>query len=183
MVGRDWRAGANAFRYTYVYFLNLFGISIDPDYRSGTNTLNPLKSLAVLIGADPAQPIAATTSMIAKKSLSGKKTSIPNCCICEFEASFCFGRVSIVMCSDDVAQATHWFDFQKMWPETAREMAIHFSSDPSILEGLTVTVADDKSKCGHKIRKFNRSGGGPWFGCNNCNGVHVFRYFLATRVI
>ena len=32
-------------------------------------------------------------------------------------------------------------------------------SDPNILEGLTVTVADDKSTCGHKIRKFNRSGG------------------------
>ena len=49
------------------------------------------------------------------------------------------------MCSDDVAQATHWFDFQKMWPETAREMAIHFSSDPSILEGLTVTEAPGSS--------------------------------------
>ena len=37
-------------------------------------------------------------------------------------------------------------------------MAIQPSSDPSILEGLMVTVADDKSKCGHKIWKFNRSG-------------------------
>ena len=77
MVGRDWRAGANAFRYTYVYFLNSFGISIDPDYRFSTNTLNPLKSLAVLIGADPAQPIAAATSTIAKKSPSGKRPLYP----------------------------------------------------------------------------------------------------------
>ena len=77
MVGRDWQAGANAFRYTYVYFLNSFGISIDPDYRSSTNTLNPLKSLAVLIGADPAQPIAAATSTIAKKSPSGKRPLYP----------------------------------------------------------------------------------------------------------
>ena len=77
MVGRDCQAGANAFRYTYVYFLNSFGISIDPDYRFSTNTLNPLKSLAVLIGADPAQPIAAATSTIAKKSPSGKRPLYP----------------------------------------------------------------------------------------------------------
>ena len=51
MVGRDWQAGANAFRYTYICFLYSFGISIDPDYRSSTNTFNPLISLAVLIGA------------------------------------------------------------------------------------------------------------------------------------
>ena len=87
--------------------------------------------LAVLIGADPVWPIAAATSTIAKKSLSGKKTSIPDCCICEFEAPSCFGRVSVVMCdfdsvrltelcSGDVAQAAHWFDYKKMWPETAR---------------------------------------------------------------
>ena len=65
-------------------------------------------------------------------------------------------------------------------------MAIQSSSDPSILEGQMVTVADDKSKCGHKIWKFNRSGrvlichcyllsiegrGGAWFGCN---GVLIY---------
>ena len=75
-MGRDWHAGANTFRYTYVYFMNSFGMSIDPDYRSSTNAFNPLKSLAVLIGVDRAQPIAAATSTIAKKSPSGK--SIPD---------------------------------------------------------------------------------------------------------
>ena len=109
--------------------MNSFGMSIDPDYRSSTNTVNPLKSLAVLIGVDRAQPIAAATSTIAKKSPSGK--SIPDWCMCNFEALFCFDRVSIVMCdfdsvrftelcSGDVAQATHWFDYKKMWPETAK---------------------------------------------------------------
>ena len=67
-MGRYWQDGANAFRYTYVYFLNSFGISIDPDCRSSTNTLNPLKSLAVLIVADLAQPIATAASVITKKN-------------------------------------------------------------------------------------------------------------------
>ena len=78
MMMRDWQAGANAFRYTYICFLYSFGISIDPDYRFSTNAFNLLKSLAVLIGADPARPIAAATSAIAKKFPSGKKTSIPD---------------------------------------------------------------------------------------------------------
>ena len=130
MVGRDWQACTNAFR--YVRFSNSFEISIDIDgYQSSTNAFDPLKLLAVLIGVDPARPTAAATSAIAKKFPSGKKTSIPDCCICEFEAPFCFGRVSVVicdfdsvrlteLCSGDVAQAAHWLDYQKMWPEMAR---------------------------------------------------------------
>ena len=66
----------------------------------------------------------------SKQSPSGKKTSIPDYCTCSFEAPFRFDRVSIVMCdfisvrftklcSGYVAQAAHWFDYKKMWPETA----------------------------------------------------------------
>ena len=76
MVGRDWQACANAFR--YVRFSNSFEISIDIDgYQSSTNAFDPLKLLAVLIGVDPAWPIAAATSAIAKKSLSGKRPLYP----------------------------------------------------------------------------------------------------------
>ena len=89
-VGREWQASANAFK--YVCSSNSLRISIDTDDdRSSTNALNQLKSLAVSIGVDPAQPIVARANAIAKKP-SGKKTSIPDCCICEFGAPFCFDR-------------------------------------------------------------------------------------------
>ena len=53
-MGRDWQAGTFVFK--YVYFSNSFRKSIDTDYRSSTNTFNPLKSLAVLICINPSAP-------------------------------------------------------------------------------------------------------------------------------